>query len=430
MGALSMEQDQVLYHMEITTGDVRGAGTPAPAVITLIGEDGESEAHVIGDEDDSRGFERATRKRYLLSSKPLGTLKRLHVQQLTPSSTETGMGWYLEKVEVIGPNGVRWTFPCGAWLGKSATGHTQGCEERNLIPATPRSSMMDPAYNPPRPLHVAASAMAIPHPEKVEAGRKGVNRRGFGHGGEDAYFYSSNRNGIYAMGVADGVYAWREQGIDAGVFSQRLMEGCRQAVELGTTDVLRVLQFATRRLRREGVQGSSTVCLVLVDLLQGRLSAANLGDSGFVLLGYKKDHAAGPGASSSAAGRLAIKYRSPQQEHSFGCPYQLGHMASADSVEDAMLATLPVSPGDVVVMGTDGLFDNMGDEELVDSVERMMLTGSSTGALAQALAFRAFDHSLDKRRVTPFSEAASEAFDMVYTGGKADDITVLVAQLA
>ena len=39
MGALSREQDQtVLYHMEITTGDVRGAGTPAPAVITLIGE--------------------------------------------------------------------------------------------------------------------------------------------------------------------------------------------------------------------------------------------------------------------------------------------------------------------------------------------------------------------------------------------------------
>ena len=54
-------------------------------------------------------------------------------------------------------------------------------------------------------------------------------------------------------------------------------------------------------------------------------------------------------------------------------------MASADSVEDAMLATLPVAPGDVVVMGTDGLFDNMADEELVDSVERMMLTGGWKG---------------------------------------------------
>ena len=27
-------------------------------------------------------------------------------------------------------------------------------------------------------------------------------------------------NGIYALGVADGVYMWKEQGIDAGAFSR------------------------------------------------------------------------------------------------------------------------------------------------------------------------------------------------------------------
>ena len=37
-----------------------------------------------------------------------------------------------------------------------------------------------------------------------------------------------------------------------------------------------------------------------------------------------------------------MKYHSPQQEHSFGCPYQLGHFPNADHGDDAMLMTLPV----------------------------------------------------------------------------------------
>ena len=32
-------------------------------------------------------------------------------------------------------------------------------------------------------------------------------------------------------------------------------------------------------------------------------------------------------------------------------------------------------------------------------------------------------------KVTPYSLGATEAFDMVYNGGKADDITVVVARL-
>ena len=41
------------------------------------------------------------------------------------------------------------------------------------------------------------------------------------------------------MGVADGVYQWREQGIDAGEFSRLLMQTSLQAVEEGQPDVLK-----------------------------------------------------------------------------------------------------------------------------------------------------------------------------------------------
>lgn len=67
--------------------------------------------------------------------------------------------------------------------------------------------------------------------------------------------------------------------------------------------------------------------------LKGRLSSANLGDSGFLVLGSPRPHESD----------MRVKYHSPQQEHQFGFPYQLGHYASADSPDSAMLMTLPVS---------------------------------------------------------------------------------------
>jgi hypothetical protein len=46
------------------------------------------------------------------------------------------------------------------------------------------------------------------------------------------------RNGLFGMGVADGVYMWREQGIDSGLMSRALMESCRQQVQDGQDDVV------------------------------------------------------------------------------------------------------------------------------------------------------------------------------------------------
>jgi hypothetical protein len=71
-----------------------------------------------------------------------------------------------------------------------------GDHERNLAPAVVRHSMREPGYNLPHlraPLHLDVSAVALPHPEKAAAGQKGLNRKGFGYGGEDSYFYSTNR---------------------------------------------------------------------------------------------------------------------------------------------------------------------------------------------------------------------------------------------
>jgi protein phosphatase PTC7 len=66
--------------------------------------------------------------------------------------------------------------------------------------------------------------------------------------------------------------------------------------------------------------------------------------------------------------QLRVKFRTPQLEHEFGCPYQLGHHRYANSPADADLSTLPVVAGDIIIMGSDGLLDNMSDKEMVQQV--------------------------------------------------------------
>ena len=47
--------------------------------------------------------------------------------------------------------------------------------------------------------------------------------------------------------------------------------------------------------------------------------------------------------------------------------------------------------------------------------------------MAQGLAKIAYNNSISREAPTPYAKAATEHFDMVYSGGKKDDITVVVA---
>ena len=63
-----------------------------------------------------------------------------------------------------------------------------------------------------------------------------------------------------------------------------------------------------------------------------------------------------------------ISYKSPVQQHRFNVPYQLG-----SGLYDVRLAEeikMDVEPEDVIVAGTDGLFDNVHDGELEELVRK------------------------------------------------------------
>ena len=85
-------------------------------------------------------------------------------------------------------------------------------------------------------------------------------------------------------------------------------------------------------------------------------------------------------------------------------------------------------PGDFVVVGTDGLFDNMHDWETAAAVSVLRSTGNSSQRVAEQLAYMARLKAMQTEGDTPFAIGSREA-GRPRPGGKMDDISVIVAHV-
>lgn len=114
------------YRISVITGNVRGAGTPSTAWVQLIGSTGESEKYVVGNSGEE-GLSRGSKVTFEVQvPRDIGALRRVLIQRDKGSFTNTGDGWYLDHIEVDGPHGAHYTFPCHAWFGQSDCGDFAG----------------------------------------------------------------------------------------------------------------------------------------------------------------------------------------------------------------------------------------------------------------------------------------------------------------
>ncbi|XP_074309089.1 putative protein phosphatase 2C 80 [Silene latifolia] len=243
-------------------------------------------------------------------------------------------------------------------------------------------------------LKLKSGSCYLPHPDKVKTG------------GEDAHFICEEKQ---VIGVADGVGGWADVGVDAGFYARLLMSNSVAAIkeeQEGPVDPAKVLEKAHANTK---VIGSSTACIVA--LTDQGIHAINLGDSAFIVI--RDGHTV---------------FRSPAQQYGFNFPYQLANGNGGDLPSSGQVFTFPVASGDVLVAGTDGLFDNLYDNEIVALVVQASRSGLEPGVTAQNIAKLAQQRAQDRHRQTPFSTAAHDA-GVRYMGGKLDDITVVVSYI-
>ncbi|XVF53104.1 hypothetical protein PTKIN_Ptkin05aG0072800 [Pterospermum kingtungense] len=223
--------------------------------------------------------------------------------------------------------------------------------------------------------------------------------------GDDSHFICEEKQTI---GLADGVGGWSRHGVDAGSYARQLMNNSLLAIRSQPhrqVDPMKVLDEAYTKTKAEG---SSTACIITLQK-DSKLNAVNLGDSGFMVMRQG-----------------AVIYRSPTQQYSFNTPYQLGNYANSDKPWQGQVIKLAVEAGDVVVAGTDGLFDNLSESRILEVAATGIKQGLHPEEVAWSLAQEAYLVSMDTETITPFMKDSMMA-GIKHIGGKQDDITVIVS---
>jgi len=229
------------------------------------------------------------------------------------------------------------------------------------------------------------------------------------------------------IGVADGVGGWRQYGIDPGQFSSHLMKSCERLVHAGffqgnLPNKLLEQGFREMQENKQQIIGSSTACLMMLCHTDLKLYTANIGDSGFLVVRCGE-----------------VVHRSQEQQHYFNTPFQLSLPPTelqsevlADRPESADQYEFSVEDGDVILLATDGIFDNVPDKLLVQEMDKVQHCKDELvlQQCANSIALMARRLSTDSKFLSPFSVNALAAGIEAGPGGKPDDITVLLATVS
>lgn len=289
--------------------------------------------------------------------------------------------------------------------------------------------------------------------------------KGINSAGEDAIYF---RKIGHSMAVADGVGSWKDENIDPGEFSREFLASMKFNLENEKIkrDPMVALEYANSKRTKKG-----TACVCVLTLDGTNISTANIGDTKFVLLRYDvpqsmrstsligedgkiddemilKKKANGDGdtndvnklpCSSEADCKICSKlktkdaiwnvvYKSTEMQHSWNYPVQIG-TDSKTKPKDASLVALPVKLGDIIIMASDGVFDNLfiNDIRMIVSefplLDKQFVNCDFSGKkiapntmqlLADKIASEAQKNSLHPTRSSPYSRLA-QRYSYSYT---------------
>ncbi|KAK9287570.1 hypothetical protein L1049_015991 [Liquidambar formosana] len=196
-------------------------------------------------------------------------------------------------------------------------------------------------------------AALLPHPSKALTG------------GEDAYFVACQN----WLGVADGVGQWSLEGINAGLYAQELMENCEKIVlDCKSVPMTNPKEVLNQSAAAAQSPGSSTVLVAYFDGQE--LHVANIGDSGFIIIRNG-----------------AVFKRSSPMVHEFNFPLQIERGDDPSKLIEGY--KIDLDEGDVIITATDGLFDNLYEQEIASIVSKSLRASLRPKEIAEFLAMRA-----------------------------------------
>lgn len=239
------------------------------------------------------------------------------------------------------------------------------------------------------------------------------------------------------LGVSDGVSGVQKLGIPPDALPKELLAQCREVLERKLEEGLTLDGLAdggdghwVLGLLREAYDattsdGATTLLVVVMEDIH-RIVVAGVGDCGLLHLR--------PVANKPL--RLSAQFRTRPLRYEANKPKQIARLPSANIdnvhmvIAGARLDTVPCKHGDILILGSDGIFDNLSDEEILkivqETCEQKALPAENSKDECQVPAGQ-----LAVPWVSQLEAAAralvSAAIQNADTGGSPDDTTALVA---
>ncbi len=166
----------------------------------------------------------------------------------------------------------------------------------------------------------------------------------------------------------------RKRGIDAKLFPLALTTTCKQFIMKNRNENEKLFDLLCKShqiVQQTKIYGSSTICLTSLSKKTAQLQSLNLGDSGYMIIRNK-----------------VVVFKSQPQTHRYNAPYQLACIPPAsyatintsedfvyrDMPEDSISLTHDLEDGDLLLLSTDGLFDNLYEDEIANILDQFLVT--------------------------------------------------------
>lgn len=257
-------------------------------------------------------------------------------------------------------------------------------------------------------------------------------------GSTDALFTNSN---LQFFGLAGGSEDWVALGIDPVQYPQELLIKLQEELQKKGKNgkkpgyLEEILASAHKKVK---TLGSST--FLLGNCQDNQLFILNIGNSRCIVLRHQENS------------DYCLVFRTKPQNHSIDSGYQLGtynekygadrHIKDSELrnfvknnerlwylPQDSCFSSFQLEFSDLIIAATDGLFNNLFDEEIIKIANKTLSFKSKSDfcqILADSLGAEANKLAWDCKRKSPYSKL-SKSFGKLRKGGITDDICVMVA---
>ncbi|KAG7370522.1 stage II sporulation protein E SpoIIE [Nitzschia inconspicua] len=343
-----------------------------------------------------------------------------------------------------------WTVHASATVASEATVKEEKTAD-DVVTSVPSSSYSSSSSSSSSTYRFLHKTVIIPHDAKKF------------RGGEDAAATTDQ-----LLVVADGVGGWANRGVNPGLYSRLLTKTIVELFEQENRDsnnknkkkndnntplqnddfLVNIVDKANHHAAEQHL-GSAT-CTVVQLVGPNQLKTLNIGDSGYSIHRRRlpqtdDDEHHDDDNSASPLPPLDVVFASIPGQKQFNFPHQIGGKYG-DVVSDvADQKTHALQPGDILVVYSDGVSDNLYPQDYHDCIDRYshpvrnesppsnkqqhgMFEIVSHSLVADCIARQAYFLGKDKSCDSPFAQGARNVGKR-YIGGKHDDITVTVAQV-